>query len=52
MNLELLLKYNPILLALLGGLFTWSVTVLGEWSKTFSYAVFDGKELVLKKFSS
>ena len=25
--------------------------VLGEWIKTFSYAVFDGKELELKKFN-
>ena len=29
MNLEWLLEYNPILLALLGGLFTWSITALG-----------------------
>ncbi|MEA3499913.1 MAG: ZIP family metal transporter [Candidatus Marinimicrobia bacterium] len=29
MNLECLLEYNPVLLALLGGLFTWSVTALG-----------------------
>ncbi len=25
--------------------------VLGEWIKTFSYAVFDGKELELRKFN-
>jgi len=29
MNLEWLLEYNPVLLALLGGLFTWSITALG-----------------------
>ncbi|MEA1986867.1 MAG: ZIP family metal transporter [Candidatus Marinimicrobia bacterium] len=29
MNLEFLLEYNPVLLALLGGLFTWSITALG-----------------------
>jgi ZIP family zinc transporter len=29
MTLEYLLEYNPVLLALLGGLFTWSITALG-----------------------
>ncbi|MEA2012771.1 MAG: ZIP family metal transporter [Verrucomicrobiota bacterium] len=29
MNIESLLEYNPVLLALLGGLFTWSITTLG-----------------------
>ncbi len=29
MNLEWLLSYNPVFLALLGGLFTWSITTLG-----------------------
>ena len=29
MNLEWLLEYDPVLLALLGGLFTWSITALG-----------------------
>jgi len=29
MNLESLLEYNPVFLALLGGLFTYSITVLG-----------------------
>ncbi len=30
MNLEYLLEYNPVLLALFGGLFTWSITALGS----------------------
>lgn len=29
MNLEYLLEFNPVLLAFLGGLFTWSITALG-----------------------
>ena len=29
MNLEWLLEYNPVLLALFAGLFTWSITALG-----------------------
>ncbi|MEA2042863.1 MAG: ZIP family metal transporter [Bacteroidota bacterium] len=29
MNFEYLLEYNPVLLALLAGLFTWSITALG-----------------------
>ena len=29
MNIEWLLKYNPVILALFAGLFTWSITALG-----------------------
>jgi ZIP family zinc transporter len=29
MNLEWLLKYNPVMLALFAGIFTWSITALG-----------------------
>jgi len=29
MNIEWLLKYNPVLLALFAGIFTWSITALG-----------------------
>jgi ZIP family zinc transporter len=42
MNLESLLKYNPILLALFAGLFTWSITALG------AAMVFFFKEIKLK----
>ncbi len=45
MNLEWLLEYNPILLALFAGIFTWSLTALG------SAMVFFFKEIKQKYFN-
>ena len=45
MNLEWLLEYNPILLALFAGIFTWSLTALG------AAMVFFFKEIKQKYFN-
>ena len=44
MNLEFLLEYNPILLALMATLFTWAVTALGS-SMVFFFKTINQKIL-------